>query len=369
MASIHSEETSRGRSWRVKWRERDGRQRTKSFQRKSDAQLFRAQVEAGLDPAPKTAPTTVQEVLTRYQRNRRAGRSTMAKETSLSKRLAPLLERPVPSLRASDVRGWVASLTDDGLAPETVSACLRLLRNVLDIAVDDDDVPANVAARVRPPRIVKPPLDTDDVLTVPEFEAILLRLDDRWRALFALRTYGGPRLSEALGLRREDIDLLHRRVHVGHRVLEEVEGVAELRDSGKTRGSDRWLPIPDRVVDLLDHHLSTYPVGLFGLIFTAESGGLVYRDNLRRRVWAPAVAAATIDGQPVTSVTMRNLRHTAASWMLAAGLDPLEVAYRVGHSRPSTTLDVYARFRPRTDRSDPYADVFRRNIGGTRAAE
>lgn len=65
---------------------------------------------------------------------------------------------------------------------------------------------------------------------------------------------------------------------------------------------------------------------------------------------------------------MRNLRHTAASWMLAAGLPPIEVAHRLGHSKPSTTLDTYARFQPRADDvADPYADVFRRNIGGTSA--
>ena len=206
-------------------------------------------------------------------------------------------------------RAWVADLVDDGLAPETVSACLRLLRNVLDAAVEDDEVPANVAARVRPPRIVKPPLDANDVMTVAEFESVLAQIPSRWRALFALRAYAGARLSEALGIRRADIDLLRRRVHVGHVVLEEVGGVAQLRESGKTRGSDRWLPIPDRVVELLGEHLSTYPPFRDGLVFTGPDGGYVRRDNLRRRVWDPAIASARVDGRTVTRVTMRNLRH------------------------------------------------------------
>jgi len=74
--------------------------------------------------------------------------------------------------------------------------------------------------------------------------------------------------------------------------------------------------------------------------------------------------------EQVKHVTMRNLRHTAAAWMLEAGLDPLEVAYRLGHANPSMTLDVYARFRPRPgEQTDPYADVYQRNISGTQRAK
>jgi integrase len=366
MAAIIVRDGARGRSYQVKWRDERGQQRSKTFKRKSDAQLFRAQVETGTHKLSVKPVTTIADALVRYTASRRASRSTLAKEASLSNRLKPLAGQPVESLRVSDVRAWVADLVDEGLAAETVSACLRLLRNVLDTAVEDDEVAANVAARVKPPRIVKPPLDADDVLSVPEFEAILRELPDRWRALFALRAYAGPRLSEALGMRRMDVDLLRRRVHVGHRVLEEVGGVVELRESGKTRGSDRWVPIPSRVLELLEHHMATYPSGRHELVFVGTDGAPVRRDNLRRRVWNPAVRTALVDDQPVTVVTMRNLRHTAASWMLAAGLDPLDVSFRLGHSKPSTTLDTYARFRPREhSETDPY-DVALTNSGTTR---
>lgn len=209
MASIHTETNKRGRSYRVKWRDVDGQQRTRTFARRSDALVFRGQVETGstvAEPARRTDDLRL--VLEQYQATRRASRSTLAKEASLARRLEPLAGRPVGELRAGDVRAWVADLVDVGPSPETVSACLRLLRSVLDRAVEDDQIAANVAARVKPPKIVKPPLDADDVLTVPEFEAVLEQIPDRWRALFALRAYTGPRLSEALGVRREDVDLL-----------------------------------------------------------------------------------------------------------------------------------------------------------------
>lgn len=40
---------------------------------------------------------------------------------------------------------------------------------------------------------------------------------------------------------------------------------------------------------------------------------------------------------------MRQLRHTAASLMLSAGLDLIDVQQRLGHAKGSTTLDIYAR--------------------------
>ncbi|MFY9710324.1 MAG: tyrosine-type recombinase/integrase [Candidatus Cybelea sp.] len=44
--------------------------------------------------------------------------------------------------------------------------------------------------------------------------------------------------------------------------------------------------------------------------------------------------------------TLHDLRHTAASWMLADGVDVTTVAHILGHSSPSTTLRIYAHFLP-----------------------
>jgi len=146
MASIHVETHKDGRkSYRVKWREPDPaapsgwRQRTRSFTKRSDAQLWRSQVEAGTADDDQTGrptnPVTLADVHTRYVATHRASRATHAKETRLWKRLTPLAEVNVATLRASDIRAWIAGMVDDGLAPATVQACLRLLRSVLDLAV------------------------------------------------------------------------------------------------------------------------------------------------------------------------------------------------------------------------------------------
>ncbi len=122
-----------------------------------------------------------------------------------------------------------------------MQACLRLLRQILDIAVDDGHVVANAAARVRAPKTMRPPLDHDDVLGLDDVKRVVDALPVKWRALVGLLVYVGPRWSEALAVTPSDVDLLRGRVHVGHRVVEEVNGDCRPRDGGKTRGSDRWV--------------------------------------------------------------------------------------------------------------------------------
>ena len=86
------------------------------------------------------------------------------------------------------------------------------------------------------------------------------------------------------------------------------------------------------------------------LLFVTSEGTPPMRGNFRRQVWLPACQRAGIEG-----VTVRNLRHSAASLMLASGMRDLEVAARLGHSKPSITKDVYARFIPAAEGvSDPY---------------
>ena len=51
------------------------------------------------------------------------------------------------------------------------------------------------------------------------------------------------------------------------------------------------------------------------------------------------------DGQ---KINMHTLRHTHASQLLAAGVNPLAVAQRLGHSSPSVTMSNYAHLLPQT---------------------
>jgi integrase len=88
----------------------------------------------------------------------------------------------------------------------------------------------------------------------------------------------------------------------------------------------------------LAQHLATYvPKKSDALVFTTEAGGHVWINNFRRDVWRPALKLAGIS----ENVTIKDLRHTCASLMHAAGRSAKEVKEQLGHSTIATTLDTY----------------------------
>ena len=63
---------------------------------------------------------------------------------------------------------------------------------------------------------------------------------------------------------------------------------------------------------------------------------------------------------------MHDLRHTGASLMVSSGVDIVTVSHRLGHAKPSTTLDIYSHALPAKDREA--SDVLRDAIGREKAS-
>ena len=68
----------------------------------------------------------------------------------------------------------------------------------------------------------------------------------------------------------------------------------------------------------------------------SPNGGPLRAGNFRNRVWAPAVAAAGLDG-----LTFHGLRYTAVGLMIEAGAHIEAIKQRMGHSSIRVTSDVY----------------------------
>ena len=77
------------------------------------------------------------------------------------------------------------------------------------------------------------------------------------------------------------------------------------------------------------------------LVFSNGVGNPIEKDNLLRRSFAPLLERA---GLP--HIRFHDLRHSAASMMLAANVNPKIVQERLGHSSISTTMDTYSHTLP-----------------------
>ena len=120
----------RNGKWIARYRGPDGRERSRSFARKVDAERFLVQIQADLMRGayvdPKAGRVTVEtygQAWAETQAWRAQSRQRM--ESLLRLQVYPVLgSRPLGSLRSSEVQGWVSGLAAAGYAP--LGNCWRI---------------------------------------------------------------------------------------------------------------------------------------------------------------------------------------------------------------------------------------------------
>jgi integrase len=233
---------------------------------------------------------------------------------------------------------WTNSLR---MSPKTVANVHGLVSAILSTAVADGWRPDNPAKGMRLPRA-----DVDAaehrVITPDECRAILEVMPPQWRPLTLTLTLTGVRWSEATALQVGDVDMgAHPPTVTVRRAWKRVKGGSELGPP-KTRRARRTIALPPEVVAQVAP-LLTEPGPRSGLLFRSGTGKPVHHGNYRSRVWLPALAASGID-PPLPRI--HDLRHSHASWLIAAGVPLPVISRRLGHESIQTTVNVYGHMMP-----------------------
>ena len=264
--------------------------------------------------------------------------------------IAPLLgHRPLAKLSPEHVQQWLNERHASGLSARTCQYARAILRSALAQALKWNLVGRNVAQLVDPPASQKheiTPFDVDQARTL-----LATTSGHRLAALFSVAVAMGLRLGEALGLRWEDVNfedgVLRLRV-----ALQRIDGALVLTDV-KSRRSRRGLVMPATVLAALKtHRVRQLEQRLAagdrwsdtGLVFTTRHGKALDARNVSRQFHKILTAA----GLP--SIRFHDLRHTAASLLLAQGVEPLTIMEILGHSQVSLTLDTYTHVMPTLQR-------------------
>jgi integrase len=165
-------------------------------------------------------------------------------------------------------------------------------------------------------------------------------LGHRWEALFYLAIATGMRRGELLGLKWEDIDWLKQTVKVARQIRPGGQSFQPL----KTRFSRRTIMIGAKTIQVLrDHYERQQDIRKAAgrkwvendLVFTNTHGGPLCANHMTQ------VFQELLEACGLPKIRFHDLRHTAASLMLNNGIPPIVVSRRLGHSKASTTLDVY----------------------------
>lgn len=242
-------------------------------------------------------------------------------------------------LTSQHIQWLYAELNRSGVAPRLRELIHSVLRRALEQAVRFHQLLKNPCDSVDKPRVPKTTMKTFSREQVLAF--LSAARGSRLLALYQVAVTVGLRQGELLALQWSDIDLEARCIYVRHTLLE-YGGKLELGEP-KTERSRRRVDLPAFVAaGLREHRKRMMAEGHPGpWVFCDTSGGPLRKSNLTRRDFHPLVEAA---GLP--RIRFHDLRHTAATLMLLAGIHPKVVQETLGHASISITLDLYSHVLP-----------------------
>jgi integrase len=357
VASVQPKQKGRGgkkAGWRVSYRDHENKQRSKSFDRKADAERFRATVEAdklrGTYVDPRAGKITLNEYAETYMAAQvwRAGTRAKA-QSQVDNHIGPALgNRQLATITRTDVQAFVSSLTAKGLAPTTVQGVHVRLVSFFEAAVHDGRIVRSPAVKIRLPTVIKTAASQVVALDLDDVRHIAGAAPPHLTAFVWLIATAGLRPGEAAGLTVERINFLEKTIDVDRQMVTPEKGAPHLGPT-KTSASVRTVPINGLLVAELNRHMRAHPPVEIEpgatLIFTNSQGRPLRRDAIGAS-WRKLRHALDL---PAEARGWHSLRHTYASALIHAGLSVKTVQARLGHASATETLEVYSHLWPDSD--------------------
>jgi integrase len=257
----------------------------------------------------------------------------------LDKHLLPVLGRtPIRKIKHSDLRVLVSNWIEAGLKSSTIARHKAVMSAIFNLAVADDVINRSPTIGLKIPRI-EPGRGT--ALTAEQANLLLQSIGDDYYPLIYVMLTTGIRWSEAAGLQIRHFKSLDKQpVLVIEQGLHESQNGLEIEPT-KSAAGRRTIPlIPDQVAVIARHIRDTGRNGAdaHSPLFVSPMGGPLAYSNFRTRVWAPTIKKIGLNG-----VRISDLRKTAITNMVNAGIDIKTFTSIAGHEDVRTTLKHYAK--------------------------
>jgi integrase len=349
MAGTTIDRRGNGR-YRARYEGLDRRWRSRTFDRKVDAQRWLNNELAKLDRGewvdPRAGRTTFDRIAERWMASRTALRpGTRVRDRSyLDSLILPHLGQiAVGSIQPSDLEAWISALVAAGKAPATVQKAWQITSSVLRLAVRDRLIALSPARDVTLPKLES---KEPTALTVDELMRLADSIDNRYRALVLTGAFAGLRIGELAGLQVGDFDPLRRQLRV-RRTVSDIAGRVVIGPP-KTAKSIRTISLPSSTTaELTDHVAKRGAILSEDWIFPSPGGGPIRRTSWVRRFWKPGLAAAGLN----KNLGTHTLRHSQVALLIAQGEHPKVIADRLGHTSVRTVLDVYGHLYEGADQA------------------
>lgn len=240
-------------------------------------------------------------------------------------------------------------LKKDGLSNTTQLYCFRILHRCFVSAVKKRDIPCNYCDYIDAPKknhIKYTWLRDDDLKKLVKY---LCSSENRFCSLFLLFACClGLRRGEILGLKWSDFDFNNRTLRI-ERTASYCKGGYKFTPC-KTESSKRLLLMPDILLEkTVDFQRSQIEKGFYSsenFLFSDTSGKIVSTDRFQ------VFFKKALKDNFLPNMRIHDLRHSFASYLINDNHTQINVVSQMlGHSKVSTTLDIYTHTDTRLQES------------------
>lgn len=236
----------------------------------------------------------------------------------------------------------------EGLGLRTVQKTHTIIHAALNSAMKLGLIGRNPDNATQPPKPRRREMQYLDAAQVKRLLETARNTGDRNYALCFLAVSTGMREGELLGLRWDDVNLEQGILNVRFSLKRLPSGILALHQP-KTKTSVRAIKLGNKTIDILQLQKIRNSMD-------AEKAGKLWKEQ---EFVFPSTVGTPMDPTNLIKafrkllrkadlprIRFHDLRHTAASLMLNNGVDVLVASHRLGHARPSITLDVYGHLLP-----------------------
>ncbi len=284
-----------------------------------------------------TSPTSVEDLAESYLAHARgilAPRTVELRRGQLRTHVVPTLGADTPADRVTpaDIRRLINDLRRRRMSGSAVRGCVSATSAIFKHGMRDLEViDRNPVEKLHHGELPSSRRQSEPrYLALTEVRQLFDNLTDDFRPIAATCYWAALRVSEALALTWENIDVVEHQLHVV---------------GSKTLASTASLPLVSELEDQLRQHRSRQEhrglaIDATSLVFQTRGGRSPGRRNVHRAVARAAVKAGLVPPGK-EPVGVHDLRHSFAALAFDGGLSLTEVARLLRHASPNVTSRVY----------------------------
>jgi integrase len=339
-------------AWLADYRDKDGKRRAKTFERKKDADAWLAQTKVDIKSGthvPESASITLKEAADLWlnrpgNRERSTQKSYKEHVAHIPPHLGRLKLTKVDGPTCEKFKDHLLQRPERPLSEAMARKVMTSLRGILGNAQRLGYVGTNAAAGVKFDRSSRHKVKLKAGQHLPskqEAHAMLNAAEGRWRPVLTVLLFCGLRASELRGLTWGAVDFEAKTLRVEQR----ANLWGEI-GSPKSEAGQRTVPLSSMVHNALrEWYLSEGQPKPDRLVFPYK-GKIETHLHLWREIMAVQRDAGIVNAEGKAKYDVHSLRHWFASYAIELGFTPKRLQELLGHSSVAMTFDLYGHLFP-----------------------